>query len=183
MIEEKATRIARNIIDAVQTKYDEETHIPLLIITYLNGRDIAAFCYEAEICKKTFHNWLHKYKLFRTAYNIALPLAQVWWEETARVAITDAMTFNNKLFEITMRNRFGYTEHRRLNIPNLKTAKNLKEQIECVMNYMADGELTAPEANQVSNLILAAMKVDEKSLLDTRLEAIEEMMMKQGASS
>lgn len=177
---EKAHRMARNIIGGFLPKYDPEYHIPILLEHFMEGRSISAFCYSAEVCEKTFFNWVDKYPPFRISYEVAKRLAEMWWEQKALLNLEGApgITFNQTLWSMVMRNRFNYTEHRRLHVPNLKTTKNLKEQVNALIAYLADGNLTAPEANQISNLILAAMKVEEHTEVKKELAELKSMMSK-----
>lgn len=178
---DKAQRMSRNIIGGRTPKYDPEFHIPILLEHFLNGRDVSAFCYSAEVCKQTFFNWVEKYPPFKVSYEIAKCLAEMWWTEMAVQNVvnpTGVSTFNQTLWSMIMRNRFSYTEHRKLSIPNLKTAKDIKEQIQALIIYLSDGNLTAPEANQISNLVLAAMKVEEHTEVKKQLAEIQDILGK-----
>lgn len=178
---EKAQRMSRNIIFGRKTKYEPEFHIPILLEHFLNGRDISAFCYSSEVCEKTFFNWLDKYPQFKVAYSIAKRLAQMWWEEMALQNVVNhsgVSNFNQTLWSMVMRNRFSYTEHRKLSVPKLKNSKSVKEQIEALVSYLSDGNLTAPEANQVSNLVLAYMRVEEHTEVKKEIAEFKRLMNK-----
>jgi len=179
-ISEKIERISKRIIGKYPLKYNPEIHIPMLIDQFMQGRGISAFCYGAEICEKTFNNWVNTHKDFSEAYSIAKQMSKLWWEQKANDHLVNftGETFNTTLWSIIMRNKFNYTEHRKIEIPELKKAKTLKAQIKCIMDYVSDNKLTANEANQVSNLVLACMKVDENMELRKKVEELEAMVAK-----
>lgn len=178
---EKAQRMSRNIIFGRKPKYDPEFHIPILLENFLNGRDVSSFCYSAEVCEKTFFNWVTKYPQFKVAYDIGKRLAQMWWEEMALQNVVNhsgVSNFNQTLWSMVMRNRFSYTEHRKLSVPNLKKSKCVKEQIAALISYLSEGNLTAPEANQLSNLVLAYMKVEEHTEVKKEIAEFKRLMDK-----
>lgn len=178
-IETKIDRVTKRIINGHEVKYDEEFHIPLLLRLFQKGRGISHFIVGAEISEATFHNWKNTHQNFRIAYDIAKHYAQIWWETFGELGASDP-SFNTKYWQMMMRNRFDYTEHRKLSVPNLKSCVNLCEQIQCIVYHLADGNLTGSEANQLSNLILASMKVEEYELQQKKIEKLETILRENG---
>ena len=174
-IETKIARVARRIINGAEVKYDIDLHVPMLISVFKEGRDISVFLCAAEITESTFHCWVRDHAEFKVAYEIAKFYARTWWEEFGRYGASDP-SFNTKYWSMIMRNRFDLTEHRKLKVPGLKTAKDFCAQIQCLIDHISDGNLTGSEAQQLSNLILAAVKVKEVSETEKRMEMLEEKL-------
>ncbi len=84
------------------------------------------------------------------------------------------VTLNTKLWSMLMRNRFGFTEHRKIKIPGISEAKDLKEQMYILMSELGKGNLTASEANQLSKLVETGIKVFEITDIDIRLTKVEQ---------
>ena len=175
-VTEKIRRMARSIIDNNHaSKYDAELHIPMLIEQFSEGRSIAAFCFGAEISQVTFHNWVDKHKDFAVAYDIARTFSQLWWEEKAKESLVTftGESFNTTLWCMVMKNKFSYTDQRKLAIPGLKKATTFNKKMQCIIEHLSEGKLTAQESNQLSNVILTAIKVNEGSDVVKRLEVLE----------
>jgi len=81
---------------------------------------------------------------------------------------------NTTLWSMTMRNRFNLTEHRKLKIPGLAKAQNFVEQLQAILSELANGNLTASEATQLSKLVEVGMKVFEVTELEKRVTQIEQ---------
>lgn len=163
------------IIRGAPPIYDENYHVTLLLELFKTGRDIAAFCSMCNISRTTFYNWRKTHEAFERAYDVAIEHARSWHENLALLGLQDT-SFNNTLWSMIVRNRFGYTEHRRLNIPGLKEEQNYTEQCRHVFKHLADGNLTASEANQVANLIATAAKVDEVTQMRQELEELKQFL-------
>lgn len=74
-----------------------------------------------------------------------------------------------------MRNRFGYTDHRKLRIAKLKKALTPTEQIKCLVDEVSEGNLTGPESMQVSHLILAGVKAEESTEMKRDIQELKEL--------
>jgi len=174
---EKTKRIAYRIINGLEVKYDPDEHIPMLVEVFAGGHDIAAFTSQAEIARSTFFRWVDEHPEFTRAYEVAREASRIWWEsqpiESGGLVEMDGVKFNTKLWQIIMKNRFELTDQRKLHLPKLKNAKNFNEQIKILSDYAADGSLTSSEANQLSGLILAAVKVEESTVLKAKLDKLE----------
>ena len=177
---EKTKRIAYRIINGLEVKYDPDEHIPLLISLFADGKDIAAFTSQAEIARSTFFRWIDGHTEFARAYEVAREASRIWWEsqpiENGGLVEIDGIKFNTKLWQIIMKNRFELTDQRKLHLPKLKNAKDFNEQIKILSDYAADGSLTSAEANQLSRLILAAVKVEESTVLKAKLDKLEHIL-------
>lgn len=177
---EKEDEIDR-IIKGKPPIYDEVYHITLLLELFKSGADIATFCSICSICRTSFYNWRNLYPAFERAYQIAIEHARSQHEKSALLGLMDT-SFNNTLWSMIARNRYGYTEHRRLHIPGLKSDQNYTEQCQYVFKHLADGNLTAPEANQLANLIATAAKVDEITTMRKEMEEIKELLNRRGGA-
>lgn len=168
-------RVKRYTINKLEIKYDPAYHISLLFDTFSEGKTVAEFCAEAEICRATFYNWLNEHSEFSRAYDKARMFAQAHWELYGR---TGALLpgFNTTYWSMVMRNRFGYTEHRRLQIPGLKKAKDFTAQHRCLLNHIAEGDLTASEAGNLSNLILSGAKIDELTTMKQDVDMLKKVI-------
>lgn len=185
-LHEKVKRITNRIINGLEVKYDPEEQIPKLIELFAEGKDIAAFCSEIEIGRSTFFRWVDEHPEFQRAYEVAREVARIWWENlptdyAGYVEVNDGAKFNTKLWMTIMKNRFEMTDQRKLTLPKLKNCKSFNEQIQCLANYAADGSLTSGEAQQLSGLILAAVKVDEHTELKSKVEKLEKIAEEQSA--
>lgn len=158
------------------TKYTDK--MPAHIIKmFSQGRSRADFCAFYSISQCTFKLWQDTYPEFSEAYIIAKQKAQAWFENLAIEHLVEEFEgpkLNTKLWSMMMRNRFGHTEHRKLKIKGLKTAKNFQEQMQNVVNELADGNLTGSEALQLSKMIESGVKIYESTELVKRVEMIEQ---------
>jgi len=174
---ERTKRIVNRIINGLEVKYDPAPHAALLVELFAGGHDIAAFCHDAEIARSTFYKWVLDHDEFARAYEVARESARIWWEnqvpENGGLVEMDGVKFNTKLWSMIMKNRFDLTDQRKLHLPKLKKAKDFNEQIKILSEYAADGSLTSSEANQLSGLILAAVRVEESTVLKAKLDKLE----------
>jgi hypothetical protein len=172
---EKAERITAQIITGRPPKYDKDYHPPLLLLLFLEGKDIEAFCYAAEVHRDQFHTWVKKHKEFGEAYLYAKDLALLWWKERAHIGITDT-SFNNTLWSMVMRNRFRFSEHRSVEVPSLHDAPTLQLKEQAISDAIAKGLLTGSEITYVTNFLNACMKVEELSSLHLRVNELEGLL-------
>lgn len=156
---EAISELTQNLIQGKKVKYDEPVHINILLISFDSGRDIAAFCAAANISRDTFHRWRREHQNFSDAYDIAIEKARAWWEEYPRIC--NGPEFNVTYWSMVMRNRFGYTEHRRVKVSGLKKEQNFTEQHQCIVDMLTNGETTAPEAAQLTKVVAAGMQIEE----------------------
>ena len=169
---EKALRIADRIMSGKEVIYDEAIHIPLLLELFMVGGNVCNFCCEAEMSDTCFYNWLKRYKNFNSAYEVAKRLAHAHWEGPAKLQ-TD-----NKIWTLIMKNRFGYTEQRKLEISSLKAAQKFAEQYGVIVTEISKGTLTGPEAQQLTNIIATGADIDEKTKLRDEFEEFKKSLGK-----
>lgn len=158
------------------TKY-RDTMPAQIIKMFSEGKSRSYFCAHHSISENTFKLWQEKYPEFAEAYLIAKQKAKKWYEDLAQQHLVEEFEgpkLNTKLWSMQMRNRFGMTEHRRLKIEGLKKANNYQEQMQSVVDELADGNLTGSEALQLSRLIETGVKVFESTELLKRVEQIEQ---------
>jgi hypothetical protein len=174
----KYRRIAAKVLGGIDTKYKKEEHIPLLIELFSEGKAVCNFCAAAEVAQSTFYDWLDKNEEFAKAYAIAKQLAFEWWMDRAAVNLMEAdkEKFNAKLWQVMMRNRFGFSANRAVELPLLKKCKGPAEQLQCIINYVSNGDINPQESQQLAALIMAALKVDEHTEVKERLEKAEIML-------
>lgn len=147
-----------------------------LIVTLAAGDSRACFCADHNIPDGTFSLWLKKHKEFQLAYDIGRAKCQKWWERLAK----DHATYNKEtdkldhiVWSMNMRNRFGWTEHRKAKVAGIDKANTFNEQYQQVIAMLANGELTADEATKIAKLIETGVKVNESTELESRVAEIE----------
>jgi hypothetical protein len=165
--------------EMIMQKYDANYHVTLLIELFSNGGDICDFCREAQISRKTFHTWKKEHLAFCEAYEIAHEMAYAWWHDAGKKGLLEmpGCKLNTKLWLSVMKNRFGFTEQRKLYLDGFDEASTLIDKINAIIDYVATGELTAHEAQQLSHLVLAAVKVKDSEEVQAQIAALEERLL------
>lgn len=146
-------------------KYDKDKHPDELLKIFATGDSWAQFCSDMNIGKKTFFNWVNAHKEFADAYEVAKMKAQAWWECRGKLGLSQE-NFASTAWSMTMRNRFGYTEHRRIDLPGFDAAKTPMAKLKKIEQAVAEGILTGSEITYMSNLVEAGVRV----LQNTRME-------------
>jgi hypothetical protein len=172
---EKADRIVAQIKTGRPSKYKPDLHPQLLLLLFLEGNNIEAFCYAAEVHRDQFYTWVKKYKEFGEAYLYAKEMALLWWEEKAAYGIIDP-SFNNTLWSMVMRNRFRKSEHRSVEVPGLDKALTIKDKEIAISKAITKGLLTGSEITYVTNFLNSCMKVEELDVLRKRLDELEDLL-------
>jgi hypothetical protein len=175
--EAKARRLYEKIATGAQTTYNAKEHIPLLLDIFSQGRDIAAFCVAAEMSRVTFHQWIKKYKDFAAAYETAKEMACDYFERLGEERIGDP-GFNLGLWSLMMRNRFGYTNERKVKLAKMRAAKSAMDQLNVIKDEISEGNLTASEVTHMGNFVLTGVKVDENTVMKNDVEQMKEIVMK-----
>jgi hypothetical protein len=176
---DKVQRMADRIINGLEIKYDPMIHIPMLLKVFKEGYNVCTFCADAEICRRTFYKWVDKHPEFDKSYVVAKALAQDNWEKKPPKDLMQEEgdgKFNDKLYWGIMKSRFGYTDSRVLDLPKLRQCKNPQEQIDCLIDYISKGTLTAQEGQVLSSLVQTALKVEENTELKAKIEELEEVV-------
>lgn len=169
---DKASRIAQRIMSGIEVQYEEERHITLLLSLFAVGGDICDFCSEAEVGDGTFYRWVKRYKNFEEAYEVAKRLAHAYWIGPAK-AINDP-----KIWTMIMKNRFNFTEQRKLRISALKAAQKFAEQYGVIVTEISLGNLTSSEAVQITNVVATGADIDEKTKLREEFEDFKKSLGK-----
>jgi hypothetical protein len=133
-------------------KYEPEKHIPLLYEIYNKDEGILAFCAEAYISKRTFHNWLHTYPDFKEAYDVVINIGGRRWENFPLLQ-TD---FNFPYWSAIMRNRFGYGRVK-FSVPKSKDPLAI---INDVLDAIHNEEVSLQEATQITNIAATKANVE-----------------------
>ena len=168
-----AERIVKQIKSGRPSKYDNEVHPCMLLLLFLEGKDVEAFCFSAEIHRAQFFKWVHTYPEFGEAYEHSKDLARLWWVERAQRGIDDT-SFNNTLWSMVMRNRFRFTEHRAVEVPGLDKSDSIRTKEKAIATAIANGTLTGSEITYMTNYLNSCIKIDEVEDLTKRLELLEE---------
>ncbi len=103
-------------------KYDAGAHVPLLLKMLSQGESRAMFCAEVKIALRTFCDWLEKYQEFLDAYEAGMVKAQAYWEQVA-VDNISTPSFNYSIWLAIMRDRFNYSEHKKLKFKGFDLGK------------------------------------------------------------
>lgn len=170
--------------------YDPDTHPKRIVEIMAEGDGPAVFCAENNISFDIFRGWVKRHEEFANAYETAKAKGLKWWEALGKKYLVTLKgeeseeKFNQTLWSMIMRNRFGYTEHRRVGVKAVAKIKLPKaesphaEQFNKLIESMAEGNLTPHEAQQFGKLIESGAKIYEIQELQKRIEALENQMSK-----
>lgn len=153
-------------------KYDKDKHPDSLIKIFANGDSWAKFCAENSIGEKTFYNWLDRYPEFADAYAVARMKALAWWEDRGKKGIGQEH-FSATAWSMVMRNRFNYTEHRRIQIPGFDEAVTPIDKLKKIETAVGCGTLTGSEINYMVGLVEAGVRVLQNTKMEDDLELIK----------
>jgi hypothetical protein len=153
-----------------ETIYDPEYHIPLLIDLFEEGKDIYNFCAIAEISDTCFRKWRKRYKAFEEAYEYALQLAHCAWTRFALTGLVDS-----KIWHTIMKNRFGYTDSRRLKLKLLQKAESFDSQFDAVKSEVCEGNISIQEALHLSGMIATGSQIHQGTKLAEDVEKLKEI--------
>lgn len=159
-----------------KSKFDPDIHIPMLMEHFAEGRDVMSFCAKAEMCRDNFYEWVDNYPEFAKAYDQAKDLAFHWFEEQGRIGMVTP-GFNQNLWALMMKNRFGYTTERKIRIKKIKDANTPMEQFNVIKEEVSQGNLTATETTNMANFVATGANILEKTEVVKRLESIEERLL------
>lgn len=178
-IPDEIYELADRILRGKQVKYDKSFHVPLLVSLFSAGHDIASFCSRAGMARSTFFEWKEHHKEFAEAYAIAKERSREYFEITGMKGMQDPGNFNCNAWSMQMRNRFGYTDKRKIQIKNFDKAKNANEQIKKIAKEISQGTLTDTEASNLTNIVVATIKIDEHTTLKDTLKSIDDRLKAQ----
>lgn len=174
-----AQEFAKRIMSGQPTKYKPDIHIPMIKDLFREGKSIASFCVKAEISKKTFFQWIKDHPEFEEAYEDALSLAEEWWDSLAIAGAMDP-AFNTKTWGVVMRNRFDYTDTRKLKMPGVDPNADVIEQSKQLMKAIVEGNYTGNESTQLMRTMESAVKIQKIVEYGEELDAIKQQAGLQG---
>jgi hypothetical protein len=171
-------------------KYNPHYHCAQIIAILAAGDGSAEFCSLNNISHETFSVWNEKHPEFHAAYLVAKQKGKAWWEKIAKQHLTiysskdkdeDTVKFNQTLWSMIMRNRFGYTEHRRIGVKGIEKLQENQDskfsrQFNKLLDAMSEEQLTAHEAQQFAKLLESGAKLYETEQLVGRLESLEKLV-------
>jgi orotate phosphoribosyltransferase-like protein len=74
------------------------------------GCSIEELAYELEVSKQTIYNWKAKYPEFFDAITLGTDFAEGKWQKIGRTNLK-TKEFNNAMYQMQMRNRFGWDKN------------------------------------------------------------------------
>jgi hypothetical protein len=175
-VSEKTLEIVRRIKMGAPLKYDCDVHPALLIEVFDRGDDIAMFCSTLGICRSTFYNWIDEFPEFKSAYNVAREMSRTKWEAIGGlngVVMPIDVSFNTTLWSINMRNRFGYTEQRKVKVKGLSAAETPEEMSKTIMKGVEEGKYTSSEATALMSIPLSTVKIQEHTEIKKDMKDIK----------
>lgn len=162
------------IINGQRAKYDPELHCRAIIEICSDGGDVPAFCSKFFINRDTFHDWLDKHPEFEEAYLLAKDRGSQYYEKMINDN-KDNPNFNLAAITFLMRNRYGYTNDRRIRIKGMSKAKTHNERLHTVDKQVDVGNLTAKEAQCFANYVAISAKIDEVTQQAADIEALKKL--------
>ncbi len=153
-------------------KYDKDKHPDELIKTFTDGDYYAQFCADHDIGERTFFEWLDKHKEFADAYEVAKMKGRAWWERRGKTGLSQE-NFSATAWSMTMRNRFGYTEHRRVGVKGLDKAKDALAKMLLLEGEVSKGNLTGAELSHLSGLIESGVRVSQNTKMEEDIALIK----------
>ena len=169
-------RRAEKIINGIDTEYDPLLHIPLLLSSFKLGKDIAAFCDEADINRDTFFVWIKNFHDFSRAYSRARELSRAWFENVGQTGITNPLEFNAVAWSMQMRNRFGYTDKRKVKIDKFDELQSHLSRVNLIYKELSRGEITVDEARTLMDIIMSSVHIEEATTLKSDMEWMKEQL-------
>lgn len=160
----------KHLVGGKETKYDEKKHIELLFDVFKNGESVASFCAIAMISRDTFYRWLKKHDKFKESFEIVKNISEKRWLE---MPFELEGNFNFPYWFINMKNRFGYTDHRKVRLASLDENSSLSKQHEEVVREMKQGNITPQESNYVTNTIASKIKIEEHEIMRKDIKEIK----------
>lgn len=142
-----------------------------LIHIFESGGDIAQFCAKHGIIKTDFHRWRSHYPEFEYGYQMARLKGQVYWEKYALDNIENP-NFQYRPWRFIMVQRFGYTEKRPIDLPDL-SEETLNGKYKKLYQSMSETRIDADEALKVGQLVSLEAKVKAVDEFDKRLQDLE----------
>lgn len=143
------------------------------------GGGVSTFCSRHSIAKQAFYNWLAKYPEFKEAYEAGKLKCEEHWlslGEQHLVEHKDAPKLNVALYQLIMRNRFGHSDSRKLNLAQFSKAKTSHDKTRAVAKLLEKDELTPQELRAVNDFISLHHQVEQTEVFAKRIEELENAM-------
>jgi hypothetical protein len=165
------------------SKYNPSKYKPSMcdeiIMILARGDGQAAFCAKHNIHRDTLLNWRKAHPEFDEAYKVAIEHCETWWQKVGKEYTTHdfkGTQLNAVAWSMNMRNRFGWTEHRRVEVPGLAEAKTYQDKMDILLREIEEGNLTSSEVTALSGAVSAGMKIAEAAELLERIDKLEAML-------
>ena len=169
---ERITKAIESCKRLTPLEFNPEFHIPLLIKASSRGWSLAEYCWAATITDREHYQWCDKYPDYALASIYGKIAAEAWWQSLGRKGICGKVDINAQMWALQMRMRFGYTDQKKLAIPELRNITEPQQQFNVIINFIASGQATAQEAHSLTNLVLSGIKVDEYTVLKQEVEKL-----------
>jgi hypothetical protein len=155
----------------------KKTYPALYVKICKEGGSICDFCCEVNVVRSTFYEWVDAHEEFREAFHLGKEYTEAWLTKTGVSGMKGELlgTFNSTAWSILMRNKCGYSEHRRVAV-DFSGCKTSNDKMAVVDRMVSQGKLTTKEAKDFADYIAAGVKVDENTEGKQRLEAVEESL-------
>ncbi len=159
--DKEVTHAANHILSRKPVKYDPKKHVHMWLEICAKGDGVVEFCAKALIGRTSFYNWVGKYPEFNAAFEAGMLFSQCVWHKKG-----DSKDINYNYWAMMMKNRFDFTDHRKLKVPKIKGSKTFTAQFAAILKELAEGNLTSHEASQLSNLIIAGQKIEHQESVE-----------------
>ena len=155
------------------SKYEGEADCELLIDLLSQGKDVSSFCAAKRIGRPTFDAWREVHPEFDEALLIGKQAGQEFWENWMLDCLISGTVVNEGAWRFMMKNRYNYTDTRKLQMKGIRMAKSANEKAEVVSDHIDKGKLTSGEAKTMIEVVKTMAEIDMSTDAIQRLEAIE----------
>jgi hypothetical protein len=176
-------------IRSSKTKYDEETHCPM-IIEVLADKDRgthSAFCIEAGISEDVFWKWKQKYPLFHACHSLGKMFAREVWEEMGRQIRHEVSlpgTTNNafEYWKLIGWSRFGISKNSRIRL-ELDPKDTPDKHYEQLIRQATEGCFTAGEIKQLMEAVNVGLNTHQAFGLQREIDELKKDLETMKANS
>jgi|SRR6185312_8299888 len=151
----------------------KKTYPALYVSICKDGGSICNFCSQVNIARSTFYRWVDSHPEFNDAFHRGKEHTEAWFTEMGiRGMKGEFEKFNATVWSMLMRNKCGYTEHRKVAI-DFTQCRTSDEKMALVDTHVASGKLTSKEAKDYADYIAVSAAIHEKTEVAQRVEALE----------
>ena len=165
-----------NQFQGATSKYEGQEDCDLLIELMSQGKDIASFCGTRRISIPTFNSWKLVHPEFAQAHYDGAALSQQFWENWMEESIIAGTVVNERAWMMMMKNRFGYTDARKVKMLGFAQAKKAAQKAEVVSDHIDRGEFTAHEAKTMTEVVKTFADIEVTGDALERLEKVEGLL-------